>query len=75
MAAEAPVRLQDQVIDENDGGFGRVRQANRLGNDNRGVIRGQRIYDTSKVSETTTEAAGARQQAQGIYDNDGGGGR
>ena len=63
--------LRDQGIDNNRGGVGRVRLAHGLSNDNRGVDRGRGIDDASKGLETTTEAAGARQRAQGIYDNNG----
>ena len=69
------MRLRDQGIDNDDGGVGRVRWARRLSNDDGGVGRGRGIYDASEGSETTTEAAGARQRSQVIYDNDGGVGR
>ena len=62
--------LQDQGIDKNNGGVGIVRQARGLRNDNRGVRRGRGIDNTSDGLETTTEAAGARKRAQGIYNND-----
>ena len=70
--AEAPVCFQDQGIDNYNGGVGRVRLACRLNNDGRGVGRWWGIYDASEGLETTTEAARDRQQAQGIYNNDGG---
>ena len=69
---EVPVCLRDQGIEENDGGIGRVRWARGLSDGNGGVVRGREIYDVSKGSDTTTEAAGARKIARGIYDNDGG---
>ena len=49
---------------------GRVRGAKGLSNDDKAVIRGLWIHDVSKGSETSTEAVGARQRAQGIYNND-----
>ena len=45
-------------------------RAQLIDNDNGGVGKGRGIDDASKVLETTTEAAGARQRAQGIYDDD-----
>ena len=68
--AGAPVRLRAQVIDNNDGGVGRVRRSCGLSDDDRGVRRGQGICDAPKVSETTKEAAVARRRARGIYDSD-----
>ena len=56
------MRLWAQGIDNNDGGVRRVIQACELSDDDRGVGRGQGIYDVSVGSETTTEAAGARRQ-------------
>ena len=58
-------------MDNNDGGVGRVRRAHGISNDNRGINRGRGIDDAYKGLETTTEAAGARQLARGIYDNNG----
>ena len=58
------------IGDDNDGGVGRVIRARRLSDNDGGVGRGGGIYDASEGPETTTEAAGARRQAQGIYDND-----
>ena len=67
---EALVRLQDQGIDNDDDGGGRVRRADRISDDNGGVGRGRGIYDASRGLETTTEAVRARQQDQVIYDDD-----
>ena len=64
--------LQDQGIDNDDGGVIRVRWACGLSENNRGLGRGQGIYDASKGLETTAEAAGDRQRAQEIYDNNSG---
>ena len=64
--------LRAEGIDENDGGVRRVRRAEGLSGDNRGVVRGREIRDASKGSEKTTEAEGARRRARGIYDGDGG---
>ena len=69
------MHLWAQVIDDNVGGFRRGRRACRISNDNGGVDRGRGIYNASKGSETTSEAAGDRQQARLIYDNNGGLGR
>ena len=67
--------LRDQVIyDENDG-ISEGRWALRLSNNNGGFGGGRGIDDASKGLETTTEAAGARQQDRGIYNNNGGVGR
>ena len=66
------MHLQAQGIDDDNGGVKRVRRARGLSNDNLGVGRGKGIYDTSIGSETTTEAAGARKRARGIYDDEGG---
>ena len=66
------VCLRDQSIDNNNSGIGRLRRDRGLGNKNGCVVRGQGIYNTSNVSETTTEAMGGRQQALVIYDDDGG---
>ena len=63
--------LWAQVIDNNDGGVGRLRWAHGLSDDNIIVDRGRVIYDASEVLKTTTEAARARV----IYDDDGGVGR
>ena len=68
--AEAPLCLRDQGIDNNDGGVGRLRSSSGLSDVGGGVIRRRVICDASKWSVTMTEAAGARRQAQGIYDND-----
>ena len=70
LTAEAPVRLRAQDIDNDNGGVGRVRRACGLSNNGGGVGRGQGIYEAIKRSQTATEAAGTRQQAQGIYDKD-----
>ena len=63
--------LKAQVIDDGDGGFGRLIRTRRLSNDNGGVRRGRGKRNTSKGLETTTEAAGAQRRAQGIYDGNG----
>ena len=68
--AEAPVRLQDQGIDNNNSSVGRVRRARGISDDDWGVVIGRVIYDASKGLETTTEAAGARRPAQVIYNDD-----
>ena len=67
--AEAPVCLQAESIDDNGGGVGRVRRAKGIINNDGVVDRGRGIRDASEGSETTTEAAGSRQRAQGIYNN------
>ena len=72
LTAEVPVRLQAQVIDDNNGGIVRVRRACGLSSNNGGVGRGQGIYNASEGSETTMEAAVAKSWAQIIYDNNGG---
>ena len=59
--------LQDQVIDDNNGGVSRVSWARRLSDNDGGVGRGQGICDAYKGSETTTEAAGARRWDRVIY--------
>ena len=64
------MHLRDQGVDDDDGGVGRVRRARVLSGDNGGVSRGRGIYGASKGSETTTEAAVARQRAQVIYNDD-----
>ena len=69
---EAPVCLRAQGIDDNVGGVGRVRRVRGLGYEDGGVGRGQRIYDATEVSETTTEAAVDRRRARGISSNNGG---
>ena len=61
--------LQDQVVGDDNGGVGRVRRARRLSDGDGGIGRGRVIRDTSEGSETTTEAAEARRQARGIYNN------
>ena len=66
--------LRDQGIDDNNGVFGRVRQARGISNDNGGVRRGQGIDDETEGLETTTEAAGVRDRDKGIYDDDRGAG-
>ena len=66
---EAPVFLQEEGIDKKNGGVGRVRQAKVLRDHGGGVGTGKGIRDAFKGSETMTEAAGDRQRAQGIYDN------
>ena len=70
LTAELPVFLRDQGTDDNNDGDGRVRRDRGLGNDEGGVGRGQGIYNLSKESDTTTEAAGARRRPRGMYDND-----
>ena len=65
--AEETVCLRAEGIDNNNGGVRRVRLSKGLSNDDGGVGRGRGIRDASKESETTTEAAGARRQARGIY--------
>ena len=55
--------LRDQGIDDDDGGVGRVRRARGISDNDGGIGRGRGINDASEVSETTTEAAGARRQA------------
>ena len=62
--------LRDQCIDDDDGGVGRVRRSRGLSNDDRGIRIGRGIRDASKGLETTTEAAGASQRTQVIYDDD-----
>ena len=66
---EVPVCLQAGGIDNDGGGVGRVRWAKVLSNDNGCVGRGLGIRDASKGSETMDEAAGARRQPRGIYDD------
>ena len=60
--AEAPVCLQSQGIDNDndDGGVVRLRRARGLSDNDGGVGKGRGVDDASNVSETTTEAAGAR---------------
>ena len=62
--------LQAEGLDDDDYGIIRVRQVKGLSDDGGGVVRGQGIRNASEVSETTTEAAGVRQRAQGIYGGD-----
>ena len=64
--------LQSQGIDNDDDGVGRVRRDHRLSNNDGGVRRGQGIHYVYEGSDTTPEAAGDRQLAQGIYNIDGG---
>ena len=67
--------LRSQGIDDDDGVVNRVIRSRGLSDDGGGIGRGQGIDDASKGLETTTEAAGARKQDQGIYnDNRGLGG-
>ena len=61
--------LRAQGIDDKDGCVIRLRRAHGISNDSGGVGRGRGIHDASEGSETTTEAAGARQRAQVIYDD------
>ena len=70
--AEAAACLRSEGIDDNDGGVIRVIRDKGLNDDDGGVGKIKGICNASEVSETTTEAAGDRQQAQVIYDNDGG---
>ena len=70
--AEAPVCLRAEVIENDDGGVGRVRQAKGLSDNDVGIRRRRGIRDASEGSETMAEAAGDRRRAQGIYNNDGG---
>ena len=69
--------LRADSMDGDGGGAGRVRQAKGLINNDKGLGRGRGIRDAFKGLETMTEAVGDRQEAQGIYDDDGciGGGR
>ena len=69
---DALVCLQDQGIDDDNNSVGILRRGLGLSNDDGGVGRGRGISNASKVLETTTEAAGDRRRAQGIYDSDGG---
>ena len=64
--------LQAQYIDDDNSGFGRVRQACGISNEDGGVGREQGICDAPEGLEITTEASGARRRAQGIYYNNGG---
>ena len=64
--------LRAEGIYGDNGGVRGVRQSKELSDNDGSVGRGRRIRDASKGSETTVEAAGARQQARVIYDNDGG---
>ena len=64
--------LQAEVIDNGDGGIGRVRRSKGGSDNNRGVDRGRGICDASEGLETTAEAAEDRQRARGIYNDDGG---
>ena len=64
--------LLAEGIENNDIGVGRVRWSKGLSDGYGCVIRGRGIRDASEGSETTTEAAGSRQQARLIYDNYGG---
>ena len=67
--------LRSQGIDDDYGVVNRVIRSRRLSDDGGVIGRGQGIEDASKGLETTTEAAGARKQDQGIYnDNRGLGG-
>ena len=61
--------LQAQGSDDNNGGVGGVIPADILSDNGGGVGRGRGIDDASERSETMAEAVGARQRAQGIYDN------
>ena len=72
LTAEAPVRLRDQGIDNNNSGIGRVRRARGLSNDIGGVGRGRGIYNPYEGLETTAEAAVARRWSWEICDDDGG---
>ena len=62
--------LRDQGIDDNNGGVGRVRWDRGLSDNDGGFVRGRVIRNASEVSETTREAAGSRQRARGIYNED-----
>ena len=61
--------LQDQVIENDDGGVNRRRQAQGISDNDGGIGRIQGIDSASEGSETTPEAAGARRLARGIYEN------
>ena len=67
---EAPMCLQAQGIDNKNGGGVRVRRDRGLRDDVGVVGEGRGIGDASKGLETTTEAAGSRRQARGIYVDD-----
>ena len=69
--------IRAQGIDNNNGGVGKVRWACVISDNDGGFIRGRGIHNAPKGLETTTEAAGDRRRAQGIYDDNGsfGGGR
>ena len=58
--AEASVCLQDQGIDDNDGGVRRLIRAIGLSDNGRGVDRGRLIYNAYKRLETTTKSTGSR---------------
>ena len=60
------MRLQDQGIDDDDGGVGREINFRERSDNDGGVGKGRGIYDASKGSDTMTEVAGFRQRAQGI---------
>ena len=61
--------LGAQGIYDGDGSIDILRRSRGLSNDNIGVSRGQGIKDTSKGSETTTEAVGYQRRDQGICDD------
>ena len=63
--------LQDQGIENDNVGVGRLRRARRLSDDNGCIVRGRVIRAASEGSEKTMEAAGDRRRARGIYDDDG----
>ena len=63
--------LRAEGIDKN-GGVRRVRRAKGISDNDGGVGRGRGIHDASEVFETMMEVTGARQRAQGMYNDDGG---
>ena len=67
--------LWDQGIVDDNGNIGRLRQARRTSDNDRGVGRGRGIEDAYEGSETMTEALGGRRRARLIYNNYGGVGR
>ena len=64
--------LRAKGIDNDGGGVGEGRQPQGLSDNNGGVGGEQGIEDASEGLEKTTEAAGARRRARGIYNDDGG---
>ena len=57
---------------DDEGGVGGGGRSQGLNDNNGGVNRGRGLYDKFEGLDTTIDTVEARQQAQGIYDDDDG---